>query len=310
MSRRLHYRDHHMGRPNDRAGGVIDAPARPRAASPHRPSSAATISAVKRTATADPLASGPVPQYPIESVDNALKVVLLLAERGELKLTEVSDYLGVASSSAHRMLAMLLYRGFVQQDPKTKIFTPGTALTKVAFSITRRLDFLAPLHEFLEKLGSTLDETVHLSMLDGTSVRFVDAIEGSKVARTGSRLGMALPATTTASGKAMLATLSAAELESLYPTEELVTLTDRSIKRRTELERELTQIRRRGYSSSSEESETGVSSIAVAFPARAGLPHLAFSTAVPRPRMSPTEKRSISESVMSVVEAAARVLNT
>ena len=52
------------------------------------------------------MASGPVPQYPIESVDNALKVVLLLAERGELRLTEVSEYLGVASSSAHRMLAM------------------------------------------------------------------------------------------------------------------------------------------------------------------------------------------------------------
>ncbi|MGH3622397.1 MAG: helix-turn-helix domain-containing protein, partial [Sciscionella sp.] len=37
-----------------------------------------------------------VPQYPIESVDNALKVLLLLGERDELRLTEVSEYLGVA----------------------------------------------------------------------------------------------------------------------------------------------------------------------------------------------------------------------
>ncbi|WP_235690169.1 IclR family transcriptional regulator [Mycolicibacterium gadium] len=255
-------------------------------------------------------ASGPMPQYPIESVDNALKVVLLLAERGELRLTDVSDYLGVASSSAHRMLAMLLYRGFVQQDPKTKIYTAGTALTKIAFSITRRLDFLAPLRPYLEKLSSTLDETVHLSMLDNTAVCFVDAIEGSKVARTASRVGMALPASTTASGKAMLAGLSLVEIEKLYPTEELVTLTDRSIKTKAGLLRELAQIRRRGYACSSEESEADVSSIAVAFPARDGLPHLAFSTAIPRPRMSPTGKRRIGEIVMGVVDDAAQLLKT
>jgi len=256
------------------------------------------------------IASGPVPQYPIESVDNALKVVLLLAERGELRLTEVSEYLGVASSTAHRMLAMLLFRGFIRQDPKTKIYTAGTALTKIAFSVTRRLDFLAPLRPYLEKLSSTLDETVHLSMLDNTSVCFVDAIEGSKVARTVSRVGMALPASTTASGKAMLAGLSLAEVEKLYPTDELVTLTDRSIKTRTGLLRELAQIRRRGYASSSEESEAGVSSVAVALPARAGLPQVAFSTAVPRPRMNPADKRRIGEIVMAVVDDAALALST
>lgn len=252
------------------------------------------------------LSTGPVPQYPIESVDNALKVVLLLAERGELRLTEVSEHLGVASSSAHRMLAMLLYRGFVQQNPKTKIYTAGTTLTTIAFAITRRMDFLAPLRPHLEKLSGALEETVHLSLLDNASVCFVDAIEGSKVARTGSRVGKTLPATTTASGKAMLAGVSPAELERLYPADELVTLTDRSIRTKTELLRELRQIRRRGYAFSSEESEMGVSSVAVAFPAHSGLPRLAFSTAVPRPRMSPTDRRRIAEIVMGVVDDAAQ----
>src|SRR3954447_22353858 len=94
----------------------------PRAASWRRPTAVATISAVKKNAVRDVAASGPTPQYPIVSVDNALKVLLLLAERTELRLTDVSDYLGVASSSAHRMLAMLLYPGFVRQDPKTKAY--------------------------------------------------------------------------------------------------------------------------------------------------------------------------------------------
>jgi len=47
---------------------------------------------VKRSASAEqPIGAGPVPQYPIESVDNALKVLLLLGERDELRLTEVSE---------------------------------------------------------------------------------------------------------------------------------------------------------------------------------------------------------------------------
>jgi len=264
---------------------------------------------VKKTAVTDVAASGPPPQYPIESVDNALKVLLLLADRTELRLTEVSEYLGVASSSAHRMLAMLVYRGFVRQDPKTKAYRPGAALTTIAFSILNRFDFRATLHPYLEKLNLELGETVHLTMLDGASVCFVDAIEGSRVVRTASRVGVTLPASTTASGKAMLAALSLAELEILYPAEELVTLTDRSVATRSELYRQLEQIRRRGYSWSSEESEAGVSSVAVAFPFRENLPKLAFSTAVPRPRMAHADKRRISETLMGIVADAADALH-
>jgi len=54
-----------------------------------------------------------VPLYPIESVDNALRLLLLLAEQPRIRLTDASNYLGVASSTAHRLLAMLQYRGFV-----------------------------------------------------------------------------------------------------------------------------------------------------------------------------------------------------
>ena len=64
-----------------------------------------------------PAADSLAPQYPIESVDNALKLLLLLGEQPQIRLSEATRYLGVASSTAHRLLAMLSYRGFVRQDP-------------------------------------------------------------------------------------------------------------------------------------------------------------------------------------------------
>lgn len=53
---------------------------------------------------------GPPPQYPIESVDNALRLLLLFETRPSIRLTDASKYLGVASSTAHRLMGMLLYR--------------------------------------------------------------------------------------------------------------------------------------------------------------------------------------------------------
>ena len=92
----------------------------------------------------------PAPQYPIESVDNALKILLLLGERSELRLTDVAEYLNVATSTAHRLLAMLQYRGFVRQDPRTRAYRAGTALTGVALSILERFDVRAVLHPFVD----------------------------------------------------------------------------------------------------------------------------------------------------------------
>jgi DNA-binding IclR family transcriptional regulator len=264
---------------------------------------------VKKAAPAHEGPHRPKPQYPIESVDNALKVLLLLGERTELRLTDVSEYLGVASSTAHRLLAMLQYRGFVRQNESTKSYGAGTALTGVAFAILQRFDFRAVLRPYLEHLNATLGETVHLGLLDGTTVRFIDAIESPRAVRVASRLGRSMPASSTSTGKAMLANLSTTELHALYPDEDLEGLTARSIRVRSELEKQLATIRRRGYATSNEESESGVSSVAVAFPFRSTPARIAFNVAVPTSRMSAADQREIGASLRRTVTDAAHLLH-
>jgi DNA-binding IclR family transcriptional regulator len=255
-----------------------------------------------------PSATGPVPQYPIESVDNALKVLLLLGDRPSLRLTDVSGYLGVASSTAHRLLAMLQYRGFVQQDPKSKAYLPGTALTGVALSILQRLDFRAAVHPLLERLNADLGETVHLGMLIGATVHFVDAIESPKAVRVASRLGQAMPASSTSTGKALLSGLADDEVDALYPTERLDGLTPKSITSRTELHRQLAAVRKRGYATSSEESEAGVSSVAVALRTPSG-PRLALNVAVPTSRMTRDEEKRIGAALVAIVDEASTAVH-
>jgi DNA-binding IclR family transcriptional regulator len=247
---------------------------------------------------------GTVPQYPIESVDNALQVLLLLGEQPKLRLTDVSRYLGVASSTAHRLLAMLQYRGFVRQDTATRSYVPGPTLDGLAFGVLRRLDVRTRARPVLERLNDDLGETVHLGRLEGSGVHFIDSLESSRALRVGGRLGRTMPAHCTSTGKALLAELPEEELLQLYPDEKLRQLTPNSIGTRTELLKDLERIRERGYSQSIEEAEEGVSSVAVALHSTRS-PRLAINVSAPIGRMTDV----IQEAVITRLTGAADELD-
>ena len=249
-----------------------------------------------------PAADSLAPQYPIESVDNALKLLLLLGEQPQIRLSEATRYLGVASSTAHRLLAMLTYRGFVRQDPVSKAYLPGPALTSVAFAIFGRIDIQATATPTMRGLSERLRETVHVGMLDGASVRFVAAVEGPTAVRVASRLGRTMPAHCTSTGKVLLAQLSEPELRQLFPHEELERITARSIGSRAKLEAELSRIRQRGYAVNREESEEGVASVAVPIPTRAPGLRLALNAAAPQNRLASSRYVAIAAALIKAAK--------
>ena len=255
----------------------------------------------KRQRAVEEAAGSLAPQYPIESVDNALKLLLLLGEQPQIRLSEATRYLGVAPSTAHRLLAMLTYRGFVRQDPVSRAYLPGPALTGVAFAIFSRIDIQRSAGAVMRGLSEELRETIHVGMLDGASVRFVAAVEGPAAVRVASRLGRTMPAHCTSTGKVMLAHLPGHELRQLFPREKLERITAHSLGSRAELEAELSRIRERGYAVNREESEEGVASVAVPIPTRAPGLRLALNAAAPQDRLDGSRYPAVAA---ALVEAA------
>lgn len=245
-----------------------------------------------------------VPQYPIGSVDKALKLILLLGDQPQIRLTDATKYLGVASSTAHRLLAMLQYRGFVRQDPVSKAYHPGPALTSVAFAIFSRIDIEGAAKPVMRRLSERLKESVHVGMLDGANVRFIAATEGPTAVRVASRLGRTMPAHCTSTGKALLARLSDREIDQLYPDEELERVTAHSVGTRTELLAELSRVREDGYAVNREQSEEGVASVAVPIPTRAPGVLLALNVSAPVHRLSASQYRAVAA---LLVEAAREI---
>ena len=244
------------------------------------------------------------PAYPIASVNNALLLLLLFREQPRVRLTDACKYLGVAHSTAHRLLAMLAHHGFVQQEPVTRAYIAGPALVEVGLAVVGSLNVREQARPVMEELAAELGETVHLGVLEGKQVRYVDAVESERALRVVARTGTLVPAHCTSLGKALLAQMTDEQVVKLYPTsaEPFAARTERSITTQAKLLKEVSRARARGYAVNSGETEDDVGSVAVAFRDFAGRP-AAIAVAAPTSRLSAQRISRIGD---LMIEAIAR----
>lgn len=219
----------------------------------------------------------------LSSVDNALRVLELLSSRPSLRVIEVAEHLDVARSTAHRILAALLVRGFVVQDAH-KIYRPGPSIERF------RQPLLAGprasrdlLHPHLERLAATTGETCHVAVLEGNGTRFLDSVESTQTLRVGNRLGVLLPAHTTAIGVALLAELPLTSIRSIYPRG--LTGDAREAKQTLQtLERKIRAVRRTGYATNVGESDVGICAVGICLRDPFDRAFAGIAVAVPTPR--------------------------
>lgn len=247
--------------------------------------------------------NGAAPKYVIESVDNAARLLLLLGGTPSLGVQQASEALGVAPSTAHRLFATLQHHGFVEQDPATRTYRSGPVLTELGLAALQQLDIRRVARPELERLAASLDETVHLVILRGATVLFIDCVEPLRVLRAGSRVGERLPAHVTASGKALLAALPEETVRELYPSDRLVGITSRTKTSRRALLRELAVVREEGFAVNDGESEEEIAAVAAAVLSADGTPRGAVTVALPATRFDAAAVKRIAPAVRSAAAA-------
>jgi IclR family transcriptional regulator, acetate operon repressor len=248
------------------------------------------------------------PKYPIESVDNVLRLLLMVAQQGQVRVSEVSTELGTAVSTAHRLLAMLAHHGFVAQDPDSKAYKAGHVLLRIGLRSVANLDIRTLLRPFLEELRDETGETVHAAILQGSEVLFIDCAESPMALRVTSRVGTLMWAHCTSVGKAWLACESDDFLRGLYPSPKLPALTPDSITSRAALMTELAEVRKVGYSHNEGESEVGVGSVSSAVCDSQGRPVASISVSIPLARMNPERWELLAKNVQRTCRAIASTL--
>jgi len=198
---------------------------------------------------------------------------------GALRLVDLGARLGLAKSTARRLLVGLVEVGYAAVDDGGRIVL-GDRLLGLGTADASHL--AAQFRPALEAIAAVTGETVDLSVLRGNQMWFIDQIESAHRLRAVSAVGVRFPVRSTANGKAALAALDDAELARIIPPGD-------------PLHGEINEIRSSGIAFDHDEHTPGISAAGVAGRVAGG--HI-VAISVPAPTGRFTENQTAIEAAL------------
>ncbi len=142
----------------------------------------------------------------IQSLDRALNILDLFNETDrELRITEISNKLGLNKSTAHSLLKTLKMHDYIKQNDETGKYSLGLKLVERGNYALSTLDIRTVAKPYLTKLSAISGQTVHLVVLDGKTGVYIDKVEGTAATIVFSRIGKRVPIHSSAVGKVLVA---------------------------------------------------------------------------------------------------------
>lgn len=193
-----------------------------------------------------------------QSAERVLRMIEFLAETGRAGLGTIAEGLGLNKSTAHRFVSALVRTGYARQDPADRTYSLTPRVVEIASHVVQRLQIHRVARPVLEELAAAVAETVHLGILDGYDLVYIDKVEGNSTVRMASRIGARATCHSTALGKVLLAALSEEEWEGYVRQRGLERRTPRTITSREGLFDELRRVREQGWAADDVENEEGI----------------------------------------------------
>jgi IclR family acetate operon transcriptional repressor len=218
-----------------------------------------------------------------KSVLSKIMRVLAAFDEGHPRrtLSELSRVSQIPKTTVHRIVHELVDWGVLVRTGN--FYWIGLRLLEVgslSFGYQVR-DVAMP---FLRDLQAVTGETVHLAVLDGTDVVYLDKVYGRSPVRMPSRTGGRVPAACTAVGKALLA-FSPPERQEQVLRRGLVAMTPYTVTDPVAFRAELADIARRGVALDRQEVQLGLVCAGVPIQVRPGSAAAAISVSGPANRL-------------------------
>lgn len=177
------------------------------------------------------------------------------SDRQTLSLADITRATGLPRSTTHRLAEELAEMGWLSK------VDDGYQLGMRMFEMGELVPIQRNLSEvalpYMEDLRTATGASVHLAILDGTEVVYLQVLSAKTAPPMNSRRGGRLPAHVTGVGKAILAFSPPEAVQRVMETG-LPRMTPRSITTPGQLRRELAAIRTSGIAYDREESNMGV----------------------------------------------------
>ena len=234
----------------------------------------------------------------VKSVFRAVQILDVLSSDGERSVTEISKSLNFPKSSVHEIISTLLEEGILGKDTDRNRYSLGLKLFELGKQAQANLEISKVAIPSLRGLQEQLDETVHLTVLDGKEVLYIECFESTKRLRTYSVIGIRAPLHCTAVGKAILAHLDEEDVEDVIQSMGLPRFTENTITDRQRLNAEMRKVRDCGFATDDMEHEDGVRCVRAPVRNHTGKVVASISVSGPSQRMTSSRLEEIAPLVM------------
>lgn len=225
---------------------------------------------------------------------------LLVASDKPRGVTSLARDVNLTKSNVHRLLSTLVGLGYARQVEQNGDYELTPKLWAMGVQVGSRIDIVKSARPAMEALAHETGETVHLSVLDGMEVLYLDKIESRQPIAAYTQVGGRAPAWCVATGKAMLANLLS-DVDGLRPL--LKPFTPHSIIDTGVLAREFAEIRQVGWAMNRGEWRDGVHGLAAPIRDAKGQTMASIGISGPGTRF---KARQIKNWAQLVLDAAAR----
>jgi len=237
----------------------------------------------------------------VQSIDRAVAILDCFSEeKKELRLSEISERLGLNKSTVHGIISTLKYHGFISQDEETQKYKLGIRFVQFGDLVINSMNIRNAAVPVIDAVCEKIEETVHVAMLDGLDVVWIEKRECTKSIKTSTKIGARLPAYTTADGKIIICYQNKDKIKNYLP-KRIPQYTNNTITNKSEFIKKLEEMKKNGYAIDNEEYVEGLKCVAAPIFDHDGKVRFSLSTTGPAFRMN--EER-IKELIVIIKEAA------
>lgn len=223
----------------------------------------------------------------VQSLSRGLRLLEQLARVPDgVSLSELAQRVGMAASTAHRMLRTLRGHGFVEVSDRTGLWRVGVRALEVGAAFLHGRDLVALARPALERLAELTGETSNLAVLSDHEAVYLSQVESSHPIRALARVGTRVPLNCSGVGLALLAAMPVAERRLHTRRELLLRYTEHSLDSPGRLDDALAETLRRGFALDDQGQALGMRCIAAAV-AVGPRPIAALSISGPADRLPP-----------------------
>ena len=219
-------------------------------------------------------------------------------------LQSLVEETGLPKPTLHRMLQQLESAGLLRREHDGRHYGTGTRLRRLAEQVLLNDTQHGARHAVLRRLVEEIGESCNITALSGSEVVYLDRVETAAPLRFYLHPGSRVPVHCSASGKVLLAQMTAQQRERLLAHAPLERYTANTLVDMPKLERELQRVRKDGYALDDEEFLPGLVCIAVQVE---GESNLCIAAQAPAVRLSTAKARQLLPAIRRAAEAVGRI---